>query len=111
MDELNSNIKGGFSKCTSLDKTYNRFIKNYLFNCDDNERKRWEIYSDIINEITLANELHYVEEIKYRITGGENINQIILNIINKDQHIKQILKKFTNTINYYADIDLIKKYI
>ena len=84
MDELNFDIKRGFGKHNSLDKAYRRFINNSINNCDDNEMERWETYSNIIDDIISMDMLDYFEEIKYRTTGGENINQIMLDVINKD---------------------------
>ena len=110
MDELKLNIKRGSSKYNILDKAYSRFITNLLMNCDDNEIEKWNTYTTIIEDLITMGKNEYFEEIKYRITGNENMNNIILDIINKDQETKSFLKKHKSTIEYYLDIELISKF-
>jgi len=100
-------VKTHHNRYTMLDKTYRNFILNN-FNTDFVDRL--EIYNIIINELIVLGEYDSVDEIKYRITDGENPNDVILDIINKipgDNYLMWLVKP---NIKTFLEEDLIKKY-
>jgi hypothetical protein len=45
---------------------------------------RWETYNVIIETLLSKVDTHYFEEIKYRLTDGEDPNIVILDIIERE---------------------------
>jgi hypothetical protein len=45
---------------------------------------RWETYNVIIETLLSKGDTHYFEEIKYRLTDGEDPNIVILDIIERE---------------------------
>jgi hypothetical protein len=71
------------NKTPLLDKIYNRYINNMSLNISEEDEIRWELYSIIIQELyNIKNDI-FINEIKYRITDGENPNKVFLSIIQK----------------------------
>jgi hypothetical protein len=70
-------------KTPVLDKIYNRHINNILYNLSEEDEARWELYSIIIQELYNTNNDIFINEIKYRITDGENPNKVFLSVLHK----------------------------
>jgi hypothetical protein len=70
-------------KTPVLDKIYSRYINNISHNLSEEDEARWELYSIIIQELYNTNNDTFINEIKYRITDGENPNKVFLSVLQK----------------------------
>lgn len=110
MDGLNYCVKHGQGKFNFLDKAYGKFIKESLSKGDDNNIERWELYNSIMVELLNLEKMNYFEEVKYRFTGGENPNNVMLDIIEKDYDTIVNLSSFKNKLNHFIDLDIINRF-
>lgn len=95
MKEFNLIIKPDNGKFSILDKLYRGLVVNYLVNFDDETITRWEIYNSIMSELINIGKYDSFQEIKYRLTDGENPNLVMLDIVNnfcEENHLIWILK-------------------
>lgn len=106
MEYFDFTIKDGVGKYTSLDKEYNTFLKKTMTNIDEDKLDRWEVYNIIIDELIRIGHNNVFKEIKYRVTDGEDINFIILDVItNEISNSSTILWFMQKRIKGYIDID------
>ena len=96
---------------TILDIAYNNYICNFLKTFDEDNEERWETYNVIIQSLIKSTKIDYSNEIKYRLTDGENINEVILDIINRQvidvDGLVWFLKK---RIEEYIEDDFMKRF-
>ena len=52
------------------------------FNEEDEER--WDTYNLIVDSLIKNDDYDYIAEMKYRVTDGENLNEIMLNFIERN---------------------------
>ena len=88
-------LKTNQGKSTTLDKAYSKHIIGILGRLDEETEERWETYNIIIEELLKQGKGKYFQEIKYRLTDGENPNDVIIEIIDRD--INDALVKFNST--------------
>ena len=99
------------SKKTTLDKAYKKHMVNILNSFDEEEESKWETYSMIVNSLSKVKNENILQEIKYRLTDEENINDILLSII--DRHVLEVdglvwfLKK---RLEDYLEDEFLKKF-
>jgi len=110
MEDSNITIKVGSGTYSFLDKIYNKFITKSLKNTDEETQERWFTYESIMTELISMGKINYFEEIKYRLTGGEDPNNVILDILNKDNEIKKYLLTHIRRIKDYKNEDLLKRF-
>lgn len=67
-----------------LDNHFNKYIHKVFEQTNEDTENRWEIYNMIIEELLNSNKVKSIQEIKYRLTDGENINKVMLDIIDKE---------------------------
>lgn len=111
MKNFNLTIKPGSGKFTKLDKLYRDFATNLIINSEEEYLDRWEVYNVIMNELIKIGEYTYFEEVKYRITDGENPNLVMLEMINKffiDSNLFFVLKSIIET---FIDEDCVNRFI
>jgi len=67
-------------------------------------------YEKVIDEIM---ELGYHTDmtLEYRLLEGENINELLLSIINKNSETKSTVGYHTSTLKCYLDEDLLERFI
>lgn len=109
MDIKNFIIGNSSPNKNKLDSDYKNFILNTINNCDDTHVERWEIYNDIIDEIVKLDYNSEFEEIKYRITDGENPNEILLDIFNRIE-LSPILMFYSKQLEDYLESDKYSKF-
>ena len=109
MELFNYTIRLGVGKYNYLDKAYRDLIRKQITD-SDSWAKRWETYDMIINEIIIQGNEEIFEEIKYRITDGENVNQVLLSIMNDDMEYNLTTRLLIRKINEYSDIDWLKEF-
>jgi hypothetical protein len=111
MKEFDFTIKVGSGKYNILDKAYNQFIINTLLTLDDDKKDRWSIYNLIINEFLKSGDVDSFEEIKYRVTDGEDPNKIILDMIQRDKTPSSQLWYMKKKIEEYIEEDFYSRFI
>ena len=97
--ETKASITKAKFKTPTLDKFYTRYLNNVLQNISEKDEIRWELYNIIIQELYDTNNDIFINEIKYRITDGENPNNVFLDILEKSNignlwFIKKRLEEF-----------------
>lgn len=107
MNISNYTIKVGSGKYTYLDKAYRDLIRKQI---NDNESwaKRWETYDMIIKEIISLENEEIFREIKYRVTDGENINDVLLGIMEDKMEPNLIILSLIHKVSDYSSIDWLK---
>ena len=83
MKNFNLTVKPISGKFTKLDKLYRDFAINSINNSEEEYIDRWEVYNVIMNELIKIGEYSYFEEVKYRMTDGENPNLVMLVMVDK----------------------------
>ena len=105
-------VKAGPDKTTMLDKEYRRLINNVISTNNEEVETRWEIYNMIIKEFFKTDGGKYFQEIKYRLTDGENPNNVILEIISryKESELSYLVWNLKKRIEEYAEDDFFKRF-
>jgi hypothetical protein len=111
MEAKNFLFKSGHGKQTTLDKAYYKHIHCILDTLDEESEIRWETYNLIIELITCENH-DYFSEIKYRITDGENPNDVILDIIERNiDNSDSLIWFLKRRVEEYREEDFFKRFI
>ena len=104
-------FKASQGKTTNLDKAYLNHIKNVFDESNESQEERWEVYNFITQELVNDGKEDYYTEIKYRITDGEDPNDIILDIIERNiDNISDMVWFFKRKIEEYKEEDLISRF-
>jgi hypothetical protein len=97
---------------TFLDKAYNTYISNILDTIDEDKAGRWEIYELIIEEIKKDTKRDYINEVKYRFSDGENHNEVMLEIINREsENINDLVWFLKKRIEEFIDEDYFNEFL
>lgn len=98
-------------KRTTLDKEYNNLITNVLNSADEEKKNRWEIYDLIISELMKQGNTDYFKELKYRLTDGENPNEILLDFINRDtDDMTSLVWSLKDRLEQFLDEDIYDRF-
>lgn len=111
MKDFNLIIKTSSGKFSRLDKLYRDFAINSMWDSNEEDMDRWEIYNIIMNGLISIGKYNSFEEVKYRITDGENPNLVMLDIIDKfciDNHLFWVIKP---QIESFLEEDLINRFM
>ena len=110
MEDLDFTIRGGSGAYSNLDKEYSKFINKTLRELDDDKGNRWDIYNLIMNDlITLG--LHTIfEEVKYRLTDGEEPNHIMLDVVTREDYTSELAWFLKNKIEGYIEDDYYSRF-
>jgi len=96
---------------SSLDKAYTKHIRNITNTLSEEEETRWEIYSVIILQFINQGKGEFLKEMKYRLTDGENPNEIILDMINREKDNVESLTWFLKRrIEEFIEEDFFKRF-
>ena len=106
-------VKSGSGKNTNLDKAYSKLINSLLVEMDEEKEERWETYNLIIKELFETDNGMYFEEIKYRLTDGENPNHVILDIASRyhPNELSFLLTFLLKRVEEYSDEDYFKRFL
>lgn len=110
MDTSKITIKARSGSYNFLDKKYNNSVKNYLASIDEDTYERWLTYDTILNEFIWLDKINYFEEFKYRFTGGEDPNDILIDIIEREPDIKTHMWPQSRTLKDYKNEDNLKRF-
>lgn len=97
------------NKTPLLDKIYSRYINNISHNISEDDEARWEVYGIIIQELCDTNNDVFINEIKYRITDGENPNTVFLDILERQNN--ESLWFVKKRLEEFDDEDFLKRFI
>jgi len=104
-------IKAGHSKKTTLDNAYQKHINTILETIDEEQELRWETYDIIIQELINLGKGNYFEEIKYRLTDGENPNHVMLDIIEREgEEINGLIWFLKRRIEEFIEDDYLRMF-
>lgn len=104
-------FRAGQGKRTTLDKAYNKHITNIIETLDEEKECRWETYNIIIQELINGGKGEYFEEIKYRLTDGEDPNQVMLDIINREvDEVSGLIWFLKRRIEEYLEDDYLRTF-
>jgi len=99
-------------KASKLDFEYHKHINKVIETLNDEEEERWEIYSVVIEQLINEGKGHYFKEIKYRLTDGENPNEIILDILEREaDNLDGSTWFFKRRIEEYIEEDFFKRFL
>ena len=74
-------IESGNSDDKTLNRSYKKFLIKVINNADDDLLERWETYNMIMEELVHLSYYDTFNEIKYRVTDGEDVNQVVLDVL------------------------------
>jgi len=104
-------LKPNNNNRTTLNKAYNKHLNSILQTINEEEEYRWEIYSIIIEHLIKLGKSNYLKELQYRLTDGENPNEIILNIIEKESdNMDNLTWGFKKKLEEYLEEDYFRRF-
>jgi len=106
-------VKSGSGKNSNLDKAYNKLINNLLVEMNEETEERWETYNLIIKELFQIDNGKYFEEIKYRLTDGEDPNYLLLEIASRynQDELSFLVTFLLKRVEEYLDEDFFKRFM
>jgi hypothetical protein len=93
-----------------LNKIYNNKLVLDLSDNSEDLRDKWLTYKQIIGELINSGNDTYANELKYRMTGDEDVNEVIIDIYNKIDEPTTHLTFLLGFIETYIEDDLIKRF-
>ena len=81
-----------------LDNEFRTFVFEKTYRAPTEEKKRWKIYNTILEELRWLGDNETVDEIKYRITDGEDPNKVIKETIEYPKYFSYKLQKLAEEI-------------
>lgn len=105
-------LRANQGKKSALDKAYNKHVKEVLDTVDEEIQERWETYQVIFEELVKEGKEAYFDEIKYRLTDGEDPNQVILDIIDRDMdNMNGLIWFLKRRIEEYIQDDNLRRFL
>lgn len=96
---------------TTLDKAYNNHINIVLNSLNEEAENRWETYNLVINELISQGNKSIIKEVKYRFTDGENPNEVLLDIIDRDiDEVSGLVWFLKRRIEEYLEEDYFERF-
>jgi predicted nucleic acid-binding protein len=81
-----------------LDNEFRMFVFEKTYKAPEDEKKRWRIYNTILEELRWLGDEQSVDEIKYRITDGEDPKQVFKETIEYPKYFSYKLQKLAEEI-------------
>lgn len=105
-------VKKGSGKNTILDKQYIELINGVIIKMDEETEARWETYNLIIKELIIIDNGEHFEEIKYRLTDGEDANKVLLDIISRysSDELTFLAYFLSKRVEEYLEEDFLKRF-
>jgi len=110
MKDFNFKIKTGSGKYSKLDKLYQKYLLNNVNLLDSDISHRFEIYDVIINELVKMGNIISFNEVKYRLTDGEDPNIVMLDIVKKYEEQNGMIWILGREIKNFIDEDTYSKF-
>ena len=110
MKAFDFTIKTGSGEYTKLDKEYNKYLINTMINVSEEKYCRWETYNLIMEQLINEDKDTEFEEVKYRLTDGEDPNYVMLDMVNRDKNECGLIWLMRKRILEYIDEDFFGKF-
>jgi len=110
MFTTNFTIRANRGKFSILDKQYQRFLKALDFE-DDYTYWKWEVYNNIVKELLSLGHTVLFDELKYRLTGGEEVNYVFMDILSKVEYMTNDLDRLYREVISFQDTDDYYRYM
>ena len=81
-----------------LDNEFRMFVFERTYKAPVEEKQRWKIYNTILQELRWLGDEQSVDEIKYRITDGEDPDKVIKETIEYPKYFSYKLQKLAEEI-------------
>lgn len=81
-----------------LDFNYTTLVFSKTNKADSDVKRKWITYEKILDELSLMGEFKKIDEIKYRITDGEEDKKVFKDVLNEIKNKGIRLKLLTNSI-------------
>jgi hypothetical protein len=79
---------------------------------DEELEFRWETYNLIIMQLVKQGKINYFKEMKYRLTDGEDPNEIILDILDRElDDMDGLIWFLKRRVEEYIEEDFFKKFL
>ena len=88
-----------------IDRKYRNYFMDLFLDLD-----RVDLYAEVLSECVDELGINTFGEIKYRVSGGEDINEVMLEVLDR-MPSSGYLNKLKNVVEYFGDIDWLNKYI
>jgi hypothetical protein len=110
MEDFDFTIKAGSGKYSNLDKEYDKFLKQTMQNLEEEKVYRWETYNLIMEELLNDGKEEIFQEIKYRLTDGENPNEVMLDVITRESNSNGLVWLMKKRIEEYLEEDFFERF-
>lgn len=111
MKNANLNTESGRKKDNILDKMYDRLIREKLKSLSEEDEEKWYIYDTILFELKREHNYQSYDEIKYRLTDGENPNEVFYDIILRGDYSSGLIWLFKKKIEEFIEEDRYNRFI
>ena len=81
-----------------LDFNYTTLVFSKTNKADSDVKRKWITYEKILDDLSLMGEFKKIDEIKYRITDGEEDKKVFKDVLNEIKNKGIRLKLLTNSI-------------
>ena len=81
-----------------LDNEFKVFVFERTYKSTDEEKERWHLYNTILEELRWLGDNQSVDEIKYRITDGEDPKKVFKETIEYPKYFSYKLQKLAENI-------------
>ena len=81
-----------------LDYDYKMFVFKQINGGESSAKRKWLIYDSILDELFKMGELKLIEEIKYKITDGDNDKKVFITSLEKIKNKNDRLNLLINSI-------------
>lgn len=105
MRNTNLNTNTRHTKYNILEKMYHKLIKEKLSIVDEEHEIRWETYDLIMYELKREGNYKSYNEIKYRLTDGENPNEVFYDIIHRGDYSSPLIWLFKRRVEEFIEDD------
>lgn len=104
-------VGGNHGRKSRLDKLYYEHVSNLLQDIDEYEEIKWDTYGLIIESFINQGFNNVFKEVKYRMTDGENINKIILDLIDRySDSVDGVVWHLKKRVENYLEEDYYKEF-
>jgi len=110
MKNENPNTNTGPNRYKVLDKMFDRLIRETLNNIDEEHGERWETYDLILFELKREYNYETYDEIKYRLTDGENPTDVFYDIIMRGEYSSSLIWLFKGRLETYLEEDYYSRF-
>jgi hypothetical protein len=110
MENASFNTNAVTIKYNILDKMYNKLIKEKSMVVDEEGEERLETYELIMYELKREGNQKVYDEIKYRITDGENPNEVFYDIIHRGDYSSGLIWLLNKRIYEYIEEDTYSRF-